>query len=53
MMGERPDWNNENDRKKYDEIWDKCFKKIEITEAEHDFLVSMYHQDEFYTYGEL
>jgi hypothetical protein len=46
-----PDWNNPDDRKKYEEIWNK--KDAERTEEENRFLIEMYHQEEFYAYGEL
>lgn len=48
-----PKWFDANDRKKYEELIDKSFKKIELTKEENDFLIDMYHQEEFYAYGEL
>lgn len=39
------DWLSKNDKKIFNEILDKCSKKIEITKVEQDFLIDVYYQE--------
>lgn len=40
-----PDWNNTEDRQRYDEIISK--KNKNLTAKEREFQITMYHMEEF------
>lgn len=47
MSLEQPNYNDSADRALYDELWKKKINNEPITKQEHDFMVSIYHQEEF------
>lgn len=51
MCLKNPNWNDSEDRNRYERIIEKSLKR-ELTSKEKDFYMSMYHQEEFYAYGE-
>ena len=44
-------WNNEQDRKDYYELLEK--KQEELNEKQKRYITDMYHQEEYYAYGEI
>lgn len=52
MSFKEPSYLDNSDREKYQDIIEKSFKR-ELTPKEKDFYTNMYHQEEFYCYGEL
>lgn len=44
-------WFDSNDRERYQNLIQKS-TKTKLTENESDFLFEMYHQEEFFAYGE-
>lgn len=51
MCLKNPNWFNSDDRERYQKLIEKSTKN-KLTEKEHDFLFEMYHQEEFFAYGE-
>lgn len=53
MCLKNPNWNDCSDRRLYDELLNKQHKNPDVvTDEELDFLHTMYHQEEFFAYGE-
>lgn len=47
------DWNNDFDKKHYNDIIVKMQKKQKLSELEHDFYTQMYLLEKYNAYGEL